>query len=59
MRPRGHKGLYESAWSTSTHPFDLNKVSWALGLVKQERLDKGIVWLEATTTRIRRYQRLS
>jgi transposase len=26
---RRHKGLYDSAWSTSTHPFDLYKVSWA------------------------------
>ncbi len=26
---RRHKGLQDSAWSTSTHPFDLYKVSWA------------------------------
>jgi hypothetical protein len=25
---RRHRGLYDSAWSTSTRPFDLYKVSW-------------------------------
>ena len=25
----GNRGLQDSAWSTSTHPFDLYTVSWA------------------------------